>query len=59
VTQGAVCDAGGHEVTTIEGVTGPGSDLHATAAYRTDVAGTLAGRALEIAARTASSRGLA
>jgi CO/xanthine dehydrogenase FAD-binding subunit len=32
----------------------PGSDLHATAAYRTDVAGTLAVRALEIAARTAA-----
>jgi carbon-monoxide dehydrogenase medium subunit len=31
----------------------PGDDLHATAAYRTDVAGTLTARALEDAARRA------
>jgi aerobic carbon-monoxide dehydrogenase medium subunit len=35
----------------------PGSDVHATAAYRTDVAGTLAARALAAAARTAASAG--
>jgi aerobic carbon-monoxide dehydrogenase medium subunit len=33
----------------------PGTDLHATAAYRTDVAGTLTARALAAAARSAAS----